>query len=310
MLKDKTNQNLLGILIFLAVLYAGSYWLKKGSSGSTVFTKNLVHIDTAQITDISIERPGSRIELDRQNRNWLMTTEEGAEVSALNDRVANMLSSLVRLSPSRIITHDPAKWRDYQVDSTGERIQIFEGKNKTLDLIIGRGAMQGQRTFVTYVRPYEEDNVYVVENFSGSSVSANSANYRNKNILSAVVDSIHQLIFNYPADDDFTLSRMGDHWEINGVQTDSTKTVDYLKELRRITSASFVDRQRPAVDADPLSSLTIRSHGTEDVFIQLFDGPGGGQILHSSQNPENYFVDTAVVNKVFVGEEEFLKGGF
>ena len=306
MLKDKTNRNLGGILIVLAVLYAGSYWFNSGSTGSTVLTKNLVHIDTAQITNIMIENPGSQIELDRNNNSWLMITEQGAEVSVLKERVTHMLSSLMHLSPTRIISHDRAKWRDYQVDSTGERIHIFEGKNKTLDLIIGRGAMQGQRTFVTYVRPYQEDNVYVIENFSGSSVSANSVNYRNKDILTLVGDSIHQLLFDYP-ESVFTLARMGDHWEIDGEPTDSIKTTNYLKKLHRISSTSFADKQRPAMNAVPTSSLTIFTHGAENAVIRLFDSPDGESIIHSSQNPENYFADTAVVNKVFVGKGEFLQ---
>ncbi len=70
---------------------------------ASLLTKNLVHIDSAQITNIMIERTGTRIELDRENHNWLMTTEQGAEDSVLNDRIINMLSSLTRLLPSPII---------------------------------------------------------------------------------------------------------------------------------------------------------------------------------------------------------------
>ena len=70
---------------------------------ASLLTNNLVHIDTAQITNIMIERAGTRIELGRENHNWLMTTEQGAEVSVLNGRITNMLSSLTRLLPSRII---------------------------------------------------------------------------------------------------------------------------------------------------------------------------------------------------------------
>lgn len=166
--------------------------------------------------------------------------------------------------------------------------------------------MQGQRTFITYVRPYDEDNVYVIENFSGSSVSANSANYRNKTVLTSTVDSIHQVIFNYPGDDDFTLMKTNDDWQVNGTAADSVRKADYLKELHRITSSSFVDQQRPSPNTPPTSSLTIQSNGAGDVLLELFHGAGGEQILHSSQNPENFFADTAVVNKLFVPRESFV----
>ena len=307
MLRDRINRILLGILVVLAVLYAGSYWLKNGSPGSQVLTTDLVRIDTAQITKIEIEKSGSQIRVARQGGGWLLTTEENEEVSAEGNRVTNMIASLNRLVPSRVVSRDPDKWRDYQVDSTGQRVQVYEGDNITMDLLIGRGNMQGQRTFITYVRPFDEDNVYVIENFSGSSVSANSASYRNKEVLSATVDSIRQLQFDYPGEAGFTLLKEDDVWKLNDSDVDSAQTADYLKELRRITSSSFVDKQQPAASATPTSSITIRSNGSEDILLRLFEGPGGGQILHSSQNPDNYFADTAMIDKVFVGLEEFVK---
>ena len=306
MLKDNTNRKLLVVLVLLAVAYVGSYWLKKGSAGSQVFTTDLVDIDTAQITDIKIQKPGSGIQLSREGGEWSVTTEEGSRVDAENDRVRAMIASLNRLMPSRVVSRDPDKWRDYQVDSTGQRVQVFEGDHTALDLIIGRGSMEGQRTFITYVRPYGEDNVYVIENFSGSSISASSASYRNKKVLSATVDSIRQLQFDYPGEEGFTLSKVDDDWKLNDSEVDSARTADYLKELRRITSSSFVDQQRPAASAIPTSSMTLRSRGEEDILLRLFDGPGGSQILHSSQNPGNYFADTAVIKKVFVDREVFL----
>lgn len=306
MLKDKTNRKLLVVLVVLAVVYAGSYWLKKGSAGSQVLTTDLVHIDTAQITKIEIEKPGSQIQLTREGYEWMLTTEENVQVDAEENRIRSMISSLSRLVPSRVVSRDPDKWRDYQVDSTGQRVRVYEGENQTLDLIIGRGSMQGQRTFITYVRPYLEDNVYVIENFSGSSVSANSSNYRNKEVLTTTVDSIRQLRFDYPGEQGFTLSKVDDEWKLNDADVDSAQTVDFLKELRRISSSSFVDQQHPAASATPSSSLIIRSNGEEDILLHLFDGPDGGQILHSSQNPDNYFADTAVINKVFVDRETFL----
>src|SRR5690606_34597505 len=192
---------------------------------------------------------GSGIQLSREGGEWSVTTEEGSRVDAENDRVRAMIASLNRLMPSRVVSRDPDKWRDYQVDSTGQRVQVFEGDHTALDLIIGRGSMEGQRTFITYVRPYGEDNVYVIENFSGSSISASSASYRNKKVLSATVDSIRQLQFDYPGEEGFTLSKVDDDWKLNDSNVDSDRTAAYLKDLRRITSSSFVHRQSPADSA-------------------------------------------------------------
>lgn len=304
-MKDKTNRNLLGILVILAVLYAASYWLKDGVSGSAELTQDLVDIDTAQISRITIGKPGSRISFERKDGGWLMTTEDGSEVRAVKTRLASMLSSLDGMYPVRVASRDSEKWRDYQVDSTGRRVQIFEGDTKSLDIILGRGNLVGQGTYSTYVRPAEEDNVYVVENFSESSVSADSDNYRNKTILQTTPDSVWQLIFRYYDDQDFTVSKTNGDWQINGTKTDSSRTQEYLSGLRRVSSSAFVDQQQPAADAAPASSLIIQSSGSEDILIELYEEAGSQQILHSSQNPDNYFADTAVLNKLFVKAADF-----
>lgn len=306
MMKDKTNRTLLGILVVLVAVYVVSLWQKKGSPGSQVLTTDLVHIDTSQISEIRITGGDDRILLTRQGNSWELTTEEGVQVRAQSDRVRSMLTSIDRLIPSRIISRDPSRWRDYQVDSTGRRIQIIEGDKMTLDLVIGRGNMQGQQTFVTYVRPYDENNVYVIENFSGSSVSPSSANYRNKTVLTTAIDSIHMLDFDYADDSEFVLTRVDGEWLLNDSAPDSSRLEDYLEGLVRVTSSAFVDQSRPATTDQPSASVTIRAHGAEDIFLRLYGESGETQLLHSSQNPDNYFADTAVIKKVFVDRERFL----
>lgn len=269
-------------------------------------TQDLVVIDTGQITNIKIEEPANHIQLAREDGQWLLTTEDNIQVPTVESRVRSMISALDGLVPSRIASRDPDKWRDYQVDSTGRRVQVFQGQDKTLDLIIGRSSMQGQRTFISYVRPYLEDNVYVIENFSGSSVSANSANYRNKTVVDLTVDSIYQLQFETAGQERFSVLRTDNQWQLDEVLADSARTVEYLNELRRLTSSAFVDTGLPGTNVSPVASLTIASRGGDDVKIQLFDGAGGNQLVHSSQNPDNYFADTAVINQVFVQPAAFL----
>lgn len=305
MLKDKINRNLLGILIVLALTYVVSLSLKRGSSGSAVLTQDLFQVDTAQITKILIEKQGDQIQLSKAGNSWSITPNNGTEVPALSPRVHSLLDALLRISPSRIVSQRPDQWRDYQVDSTGQRVQLFQGPKKSMDLIIGRGSMQDQRTFITYVRPKDENTVYVIENFSGSSVSTNASNYRNKTVLNATVDSIQQIIFNYPNDNDFVLMRMKNEWQINGVPADSARVADYLNGLGRVTSTQFADQYPLALNNPPASSMTIQTNTSPDIIIELYRAEDGKQILHSSQNPNNNFADTAVINKLFVRSVEF-----
>ncbi len=307
MMKDKVNRTLVSILVVLAVLYAISFWTKRGSSGSQVFRTHLVNIDTTRISDIHISTAGDKISLSRQGNSWTLVTEKGAEVSAMGTTVRSMLSSLQRLVPSRVVSRDPTKWRDYQVDSTGRRIQILENGEVSLDLVVGRTNFQGQQTFVTYVRPYGENNVYAIENFSGSVVSASSSNYRDKSVLTTTLDSLHLLDFKYTGKPGYTLQQVDGNWWVEDNPADSTLVADYLNGLRRITSSSFEDMQQPAASTSPSSSLIIHSRGEDNIVLRVYDGTEGKKLLHSSQNPESYFSDTAVINKIFVEAERFTK---
>lgn len=304
MLKDKINQRLLGVLLLLVLLYGFSGWIQSRSGASQVLSSSLVHFDTANINRIEIEKSGQQLVLSRAENGWKIRLDEQKEVPAVDDRIRSMMTSLMHLIPTRVAANDPAKWRDYQVDSSGTRIRLSEGSNPKADLVIGRGGMEGQTGFYTYVRPFDQNNVYVVENFSGSSVSTDANRFRNRIILSLTPDSVHQLTFDYPDEEGFTLFKTDSVWSVNGEVADSAAVANYLKELRRISGSEFVDFNQPSSNAEPDASLQIR--GTEEVWIRIFATTSEERILYSSQNPQNYFSDTAAIRTLFLTKKDFL----
>lgn len=306
MLKDKTNQKLLGVLIFLILLYAGSQLSHFRSGSSSVFKTDLVRIDTAAASGIEIEKSGKKISLHKKDNQWDLTTDTGTEVKADADKVRRMLAALSHIRPERVVTDNPDKWRDYQTDSSGTRIQIWEDQIKTLDLVIGRFGMQGQTSFYTYVRPYEADEVYAAGQFSGSSVSSEASAYRNRTILELTPDSVRQLIYEYPEEGRFILSRTGAEWQLEGETLDSAGMAGFVKNLRRISSSVFEDLNQPSPAASPDVRLEIDLGEKENILLRLFAADTENPVIHSSQNPDNFFSDTAAIHKIFWSKEEFL----
>lgn len=304
MLKDKINQRLLGVLTLLIMLYVVSGWIQGRKGASRVLSASLIYLDTTVINRIEIEKSGQTLFLFRNGKDWMIRTDDEKEVPAVNERINSMMASLMHLQPIRIAANDPAKWRDYQVDSSGTRIRLLEGSVEKADLVIGRGGMEGQMAFYTYVRPYDQNNVYVVENFSGSSVSVDPARYRDRNILSLTPDSVHQLTFDYRDTEGFTLFRSDSVWNIDGEEADSAAVADYLKELRRITGSEFVDADHPSSGTPPDASLQIK--GSDEIWIRLYGTGSETYLLHSSQNPVNYFSDTSVIHSLFLRKEDFI----
>ena len=320
MLKNISSIKMIGILAVLVLVYLGFEFFG-GKSRSKSFKTELVEIDTAKVSKLIIESRGESLELIKENNTWKVSIGNGKYAEAQKSNVKSTLNSLLTIKPSRIVAKDSEKWKDYQVDSAGTRVQVFEGSKNTLDLVIGRfgfnqQAMQqqqqmmmggrGMQQFFSYVRLQNEDEVYVADNFMGMSINSDAGGYRNKQLLSLTTDIISQIQFNYPADSGFVLSKIDSAWSIYGNQPDSAATASYLSDLRYVNSSDFVDDVPSSALVSPTLSMNIKQNGKADVMIKSFQHPVHKWIINSSENPLAYFADEELVKKLFVGKGELL----
>ena len=320
MLKNISSIKMIGILAVLVLVYLGVEFFG-GKSRSSSFKAELVEIDTAKVSKLIIESKGESLELIKENNVWKVSIGDGKYAEAQESNVKSTLNSLLTIKPSRIVAKDSEKWKDYQVDSAGTRVQVFEGSKNTLDLVIGRfgfnqQAMQqqqqqmmggrGMQQFFSYVRLQNEEEVYVADNFMGMSINSDAGGYRNKQLLSLTTDIISQIQFNYPADSGFVLSKIDSAWSIFGNQPDSAATASYLSDIRYMNSSNFVDDVPASALVSPTLSMNIKQNGKADVMIKAFQHPMHKWIINSSENPLAYFSDEELVKKLFVGREELL----
>lgn len=300
MTTHKNTLKLLGGLFALGLIYLGVE-LFGDRSRSKGFRQDLVVIDTARISRMLIESPESETELLKSDGKWHVVIGPEKTISAQPGTVRNLLQSIQSVRPSRMVTRDPGKWAEYQVDTAGTRIRIFEGQKKTLDLIIGRFGILGQRNFFSYVRLHDDDEVYTADNFMGMTIGTEPADYRNRQLLSFNSDSLETLRFHYPADSSFTAIRDASLWYIGNNPTDSTAMSDYLSDLRYISITEFVDDIEPSGLPEPLYRLQMVEQGKPPIELVAHQLPEGRWILHSGSNPENYFEGEEQISGVFVG---------
>lgn len=320
MLKNISSIKLIGILGTLVLIYFAIQFFG-GKSRSKSFKAELVEIDTAKVTKILIDSKGETLELVKENNAWKVSIGEGKYAEAQNSNVKSTLSSLLSIKPSRIAAKNQDKWKEYQVDSAGTRIQVIEGGKTTLDLVIGRfgfnqQAMQqqqqmmmggrGGQQFYSYVRLKDENEVYVADNFMGMSINSDASGYRNKQILSLTTDSISKIQFNYPADSGFVLSKIDSVWSIFETQPDSAATASYLSDIRYLSNSNFVDDVPTSALVSPTVSLNISQNGEPDIMVKAFQHPLHKWIINSSVNPQSYFADEELVKKLFVGSGKLL----
>ncbi len=320
MLKNISSIKLIGILAALVLVYLGVQFFG-GKSRSKSFKSELVEIDTAKVTRVLIDAKGENLELLKENNNWKVSIGNGKYAEAQKSSVKSALNSLLSIKPSRIAAKSPDKWKEYQVDSAGTRVQVFEGGKNTLDLVIGRfgfdqQSMQrmqqmggrGMPEFYSYLRLENENEVYVADNFMGSSINTDASGYRNKKLLSLSSNDITEIEFSYPADSSFVLSKVDSAWSIHGNPVDSAATASYLSDIRSLTNSKFVDDVPASALVSPTVSMVIKQNGKDDVMVKAFQHPEHKWIINSSENPSAYFSDETLMPKLFIGSEKILSG--
>lgn len=288
----KTNIKILSlVLIILIAVFAVVQFTKK-SDRSKSFRSELVDIDTTEVTRIIIEEPSNKSELVREENGWVVKDGD-KKYKAVSTSIRSMLSSLQTIKPTRIASRNESKWRDFNVDSTGTRVQVFQSEEKSLDIVLGRFGVEGQQKFFSYVRLFEEEDTYVADNFMKMSVSADNSSYRNSMLLKLNKDSVSLIDFQYP-DSAFTLTKKNNQWVNNNEPLDSTSIANFISGISYITSRKF---EEPVDDIPDLKVTFQNKNGSNYVLSAYRDD--SGWVINSSENEREYFRDKTVFDKIF-----------
>ena len=297
MLKNKNTVVLIGVLAVLVVIYL-IVQLTDGKSRSKSFRETLVDINKGKVSRIEIRGKESNTVLKGGPDNWEVEISDGVSKPAKVSSVTNFLSSLETIEPSRIASRSKDKWMDFQVDSAGTRVKVFEGDNETLDIILGRFGVEGQRSFYTYVRLADDNDTYVANNFMSMSISSTPDGFRMNDVFRLSKDSLMTIAFNYP-DSAFTINKSeSGQWIIEGQPVDSTNMAKYLNGLRNVTNKSFDDGSFDA----PILDVTYMFNNRDNIQVSM-DQDG---TVKSSENEVELFNDEALREKLFKGRSYFF----
>jgi len=300
--KMKLNtKNLLIVLGALAIVLAVTR-LTKREGRSKSLKVELVSIDTARVSKIEIITGEENVTLSKEE-GWKVSLPDGNQKIAKESSVTSLLSSLNTIKPGRMAAKNPDKWKDYSVDSTGTRVKVYEKKEISTDIIIGRFGVEGQQSFYTYVRLFEDDEVYAANNFMGISVGKDAASYREDEVLRLQKDSLTSISFNYP-DSAFKLTK-AEEWYLENQQADSASVAGYLNEMSFVSSREFYD-ESPAINPTHTVIYEFSNQPEVRVEAQYIEE---NLVLRSSENPNELFADNSLEEKILKGKSEFLAAG-
>ncbi len=317
--------NIKTLVIILVILAAVILIIDMMDDKERSFRSEIIEVDTANVTAVHITIPMGNVEiiLSRTggSADWSVLSE-GNKYPADINVVSNILSQLNDIKAERVAATSKDKWEQYEVsDSTGTRVILMNGKKEVADLYIGKfsyaqppqGSQQNpyqqQRGKMTsFVRVEDEKEVYAVDGFLKMSYQNDVNSYRNKSLVNVNKDDISRLIFNYPDNENFSLTKNNDHWLIEGQMADSANTVGYLNKIYRLTSSNFVD---PSTLKISDATYSLRIEGNNFMPIELMAYPSDtitGYVVTSTVNPGAEFdgFKSKLFEKVFIGQSEFL----
>ena len=143
------------------------------------------------------------------------------------------------------------------IKKKGTRLRVFQDGDKVADIIIGTIGFlqndqapsspfqQSRQRFFSYVRLYDDNSIYVCEDFLALNISKETKQYRDSRMLNLTIDSIEQISFVYPADSGFILQQSTDAWTLNEKIIPKDKVKQVLEKIAYLTSTNFEDEWRP-----------------------------------------------------------------
>ncbi len=294
------------ILLFVVVLM----FVLDSNPNESTFKKDIIDINKDDVTSISIfpkVNNHKEVKLFKEGNDWKVTLNKDKTAIVPKEKIDGLLNVLAQIKPKRVAAKSSSKWKNFQVDSSGTQVKVFEDGDLSLDIVIGKYVFKQPRALSSYVRLADEDNVYEVNGILSITFNHKPDYFRDFHLVFDSFNNWNKVTFTYPADSSFTLTKKGDKWFIGGQLTDSAKTVNYLNSIQTLTNSNFVDNPDKESLSKAFFTITIESKDKGTIVITSF-GNDENAIIHSSMRPEVYFKAgaKAFLTRTFVGRMNFF----
>jgi hypothetical protein len=298
------SNRILGILFIVIAVIAVIVYFPSGDKTERTFRTELMDVDTSAISEIIISPKsmnGESFRIFKANSQWNVTLANEKTAVVPREKTDGLIKQILSIKPVRLASRNKVKWAEFEVDSSATRVIVKEGGDTTLDIMIGKFLFQQPRSVSTYVRLNGDSDVYLVDGFISMTFNQGADSYRNNIVVKGDPQNWEQLVFSYPADSSFQISKISDEWFSNGVPLDSAKTEKYLSQLARLTNSNFVN-DFDSESASPIYKLTISDHNSTIATVNGYQ-VDSLIVVNSSLNNESYFnaSENNFMEKLFIG---------
>lgn len=304
------------VLLFFATLLVGLA-IRQAPWTRNVWVKNhLLAMDTASVQQLQIWTPNQTVlTLTREENGWVAEQDDrSALVSAPNAQT--MLAQLADLQSIRIMGPKGADTMGFDPQTA---IQItIRGKEQSQTMVLGWEASEKEQVG-TYVKMPIHGGIYLTNKQLRPFFLKKLADFRGQTIVQFQPREVQQIAWYRSPSDSLVLDLTSDFWQMR----DSTRTyslpqvsawLEQMAQMPRMPFADFFDESLAKETQFAVLRLFF-GPGKPDVWLHVYRlnaphipevlpqnhtglVPGISFVLHSSQNPLNYFSiqDTAWVS--------------
>jgi hypothetical protein len=318
------NRRLLYLLTGLIAILAVTVIIKIPKEQATLKSK-IFSLDTSLVSRIILYPKisnGKAVEFSKIKDKWIVKQDKIISATQAG-AVQNLFNEVLDLKPQSLASKDKSKWKEFDLtDSLATRIKFLDKKDKNLaDLMIGKftfkkadnpyaGYNGNNIQMTSFVRVYNEIEVYAVDGMVSFSFNIKFDDWRDKTFIKANRNDITNVRFIYPADSSFNLVKKGNSWQISDQTADSVIAANYTASLGLMNGETFRDNYKP--DQPPVYQLTVEGNNLLNISVRCYKGDGIDEyLLNSSLNPDVYFTSkkNGIFDKLFKPESYFIKLG-
>jgi len=291
------------------------------SKGINTLKGVLFEIDQELVTAVILQPhvlQGEQIELKKEGDQWRVLFK-GKNYNGDATLITGLINQVNGLKPLRLAARDKDRWEKFELtDSLASEVILMGKEGELARLFIGKFSyqvpkqqmvnqnpyMRQQGTMTTYVRNGDDQEVYAVEGFLGSSINRDAAAFRNKQLVKVNQTDIHKITFEYPADSSFTMVKNENVWMNDGVKLDSTSVANYLSGITSLNGTSFIDDQ-----PQPFTHRVKIQFGQSKVVEIQAKLEEADAIMTTTQNPGSVFKENKDRNfkKLFISKQSLMK---
>ncbi|MBL4715085.1 MAG: DUF4340 domain-containing protein [Bacteroidia bacterium] len=280
------------------------------------FNKDLVNVDIDKVSAIKIlTKAKNEVDLIKTDGSWQVKIGENKFGKADDEKIVSAIDQIAIIKPSNLVSTDKEKYNEFQVDTSGVRVRVFEGDKRTLDIILGKFSYKSQREMYTYIRLSDADEVYSVEGLLDITFNRQLEFWRYDVIIDSDPEDWTKLTYTYPGDSSFTIELKENGWFLDGmIQVDSNKvTKKYFSRLKYLANSNFTDDVNASSLSNPIMSLKIDVDGEEPIVVNGYPSitDESSFVITSSLNSDAAFTikrSDDICKKLFPKKVRFIPG--